>query len=78
MKFIQKQILELQKQNPKSDSQPMGDVATSTTEVKKIGDLPPPPPVQEKTQGGSRILIGVVGVAIVVATIYIVHKKFFT
>jgi hypothetical protein len=51
--------------NPKPlDSNPKGDIA-------------PPPPVQEKTQGSSRLLVGLVGIAIVVGAIYIVNKKFF-
>jgi hypothetical protein len=44
---------------------------------KPKGDVAPPPPVQEKTQGSSRLLVGLVGIAIVVGAIYIVNKKFF-
>lgn len=50
---------------------------TKPSDSKPIGDVAPPPPVQEKTQGSSRLIIGVVGVAIVVGAIYFVHKKFF-
>jgi hypothetical protein len=50
---------------------------TKPLDSKPKGDIPPPPPVQEKTQGGSRILIGAIGIAIVVGAIYFVHKKFF-
>ena len=50
---------------------------TKKSDTKPIGDVAPPPPVQEKTQGSSRLVIGVVGIAIIVGAIYIVNKKFF-
>jgi hypothetical protein len=58
---------------------PIATTNTNNTpnEPKKIGYVAPPPPVQENTQGSIRIIVGVVGIAIVVGAIYFVHKKFF-